>query len=83
MITNGWSTLFNYKKLWFRQKSTLLDLYQLKNELGYRKSRKMSIDSDELYSKYLMIWEKDSNEWRNITQTQPMPSKTNSPKTKN
>lgn len=68
-ITNGWNALFDYKKLWVRQKSTLLDLYQMQNELGYRKSKKEDCEVDDLFEQYQRIWEKDSNEWRSIIQT--------------
>ena len=30
-VINGWNALFDYRKLWIRQKSTLLSLYQLRN----------------------------------------------------
>lgn len=68
-IVNGWNALFDYKKLWIRQKSTLLDLYQMQNELGYRKSKKEDCIVDDLFEQYQRIWEKDSNEWRSIIQT--------------
>lgn len=68
-ILNGWNALFDYKKLWVKQKSTLLDLYQLQNELGYRSSKEDHVDVDDLFDKYQRIWEKDSNEWRNIIKT--------------
>lgn len=68
-IVNGWNALFDYKKLWVKQKSTLLDLYQLQNELGYRKSKEGYVDVDDLFDKYQRTWEKDSNEWRSIIKT--------------
>lgn len=68
-IVNGWNALFDYKKLWVRQKSTLLDLYQLQNELGYRKSKEECVEVDDLFERYQRVWEKDSNEWRSIIQT--------------
>ena len=58
--------VFDYKKLWMRQKSTLLDLYQLMNELRYRESIKDYESVVTLFDKYQTIWEKDSNEWRKI-----------------
>ncbi|WP_140390906.1 DUF4231 domain-containing protein, partial [Vibrio parahaemolyticus] len=71
-IINGWNAMFDYKKLWRRQKSTLLDLYQLRNELGFRLSTKPSeaIDVNDLFSRYQNIWERDGNEWRNIIHPQ-------------
>ncbi|WP_434762681.1 DUF4231 domain-containing protein [Vibrio fortis] len=72
-IINGWSAMFDYKKLWTRQKSTLLDLYQLRNELGFRLSN-ASQDDDinvaDLFTRYQDIWERDGSEWRNIIHTQ-------------
>lgn len=68
-VASGWNALFDYKKLWIRQKSTLLDLYQMQNELGYRKSKQEACEVDDLFEKYQRVWEKDSNEWRSIIQT--------------
>lgn len=65
-IINGWNAFSNYRKLWARQKSTLLDLYQIKNELGYRMSSSGEQSFEDLFEKYQRVWEKDSNEWRNI-----------------
>lgn len=67
-IVNGWNAFFDYKKLWSRQKSTLLDLYQLRNELGYR-SAKEDYEISDLFDKYQRIWEKNGNEWRTIIRT--------------
>ena len=71
-IINGWNALFDYKKLWIRQKSTLLDLYQLKNQLGYRKAIDSNCNVDDLFEMYVDIWEKDGDEWRKILKT-PQP----------
>ena len=65
-IVNSWNIFSNYKKLWVRQKSTLLNLYQLKNELGYRTSKQTDVDFQDLFEKYQKIWEKDRAEWRGI-----------------
>ena len=73
-IVNGWGAIFDYKKLWARQNSTLLDLYQLQNELGYRESKEEAFEENYLFEKYQRLWEKDSNEWRSIIQT---PKRTN------
>lgn len=76
-ILNGWNAMFDYKKLWTRQKSTLLDLYQLRNELGFRLSHIHSdtIDITDLFSRYQDIWERDGNEWRSIIHTQSKPDR--------
>jgi hypothetical protein len=66
-VSNGWSVLFDYRKLWIRQKITLLELYQMQNELGYRKSKSEDFNVDDLFEKYLAVWENDSQEWKNIT----------------
>jgi hypothetical protein len=68
-IINGLNALYDYKKLWVRQKSTLLDLYQLQNELLYRKSKSSHVESNDLFDKYQLIWEKGNNEWINIIKT--------------
>lgn len=68
-ITNGWNALFDYKKLWIRQKGTLLALYQIQNELGYRKSKNDQSQLDDIFEKYQDVWEKDSSEWRSIFQS--------------
>ncbi|MUK26215.1 DUF4231 domain-containing protein [Aliivibrio fischeri] len=67
-IVSSWNAVFDYKKLWIRQKSTLLDLYQLKNELNYALSLHSNDPNDieALFSRYQKIWELDGNEWRNI-----------------
>ncbi|WP_445359563.1 DUF4231 domain-containing protein [Microbulbifer sp. ANSA005] len=63
---SSWNAFFNYKKLWIRQKTTLLALYQLQNELGYRKSQEPTPELDDIFKKYQLIWGKDSTEWRSI-----------------
>ncbi|MCJ8314890.1 MAG: DUF4231 domain-containing protein [Saccharospirillaceae bacterium] len=67
-ITNGWIMIFDYKKLWIRQKNTLLSLYQIKNKIGYTKAciSLTKVDVDKLFSEYLDIWDKDSREWERI-----------------
>lgn len=68
---NGWSVIFDYKKLWFRQKSTLLNLYQLKNDICFLQSAGQ-IPHDrqlELFERYQNIWEDNGSEWRNINLT--------------
>ncbi len=67
-IVSSWNAVFDYKKLWFRQKSTLLDLYQLKNEITYKLTHQtISIDDvNELFDRYQDVWERDGNEWRKI-----------------
>lgn len=66
-IVNGWMAVFDYKKLWMRQKSTLFGLYNIQNEL------KLLGDSDEdflrvkeLFNSYQIVWEKDASEWAQI-----------------
>ncbi|MCS0408620.1 DUF4231 domain-containing protein [Vibrio diabolicus] len=80
-VINGWNTMFDYKKLWTRQKSTLLDLYQLRNELGFRLSNNSpdAIDVNDLFSRYQDIWKRDGNEWRKIIHTQKTDSSMQSP----
>ncbi|EPL9570226.1 SLATT domain-containing protein [Providencia rettgeri] len=68
---NGWNVIFDYKKLWIRQKSTLLHLYQLKNDICFSQSvGQMSHDKQlELFERYQNIWEDNGSEWRNINRT--------------
>lgn len=73
-ITSSWSALFDYKKLWIRQKSTLLALYQIQNELGYSKSKNDPSNLDDIFEKYQDIWEKDSVEWKSIFQSKNIAS---------
>ncbi|MEH0088606.1 DUF4231 domain-containing protein [Vibrio alginolyticus] len=73
-IVNGWSTLFDYKKLWIRQKTTLLNLYQIQNELNYRIAKAGNICVDDLFAQYMTIWEKGSEEWREIVSAIKSPS---------
>ncbi|WP_163920453.1 SLATT domain-containing protein [Photobacterium sp. Alg240-V54] len=67
-IVSGWIAVFDHKKLWVRQKSTLLDLYHLKNHLNYCISSERTSEefAAEIFEKYQDIWERDSNEWRSI-----------------
>lgn len=65
-IVNGWGALFDYKKLWIRQKTTLLSLYQLKNELNFRKSENNEANVDDLFNEYQKIWEVDQKTWTSI-----------------
>ncbi|PQX65858.1 DUF4231 domain-containing protein [Cronobacter sakazakii] len=67
-LVGGWTARFDYQKLWFRQKATLLSMYQLKNKVNYLKIRSdiNQLDVDELFNEYKTIWEKDSQEWNNI-----------------
>ena len=65
-VINGWNALFDYRKLWIRQKSTLLSLYQLRNELNYRLANTTQCSVDDLFESYLSIWEADSAEWTQI-----------------
>jgi hypothetical protein len=67
-ITSGWNAIFDYKKLWVRQKITLLSLYQIQNELGYMISKNDQTKLDEIFDKYQDIWKNDSGEWRSIFQ---------------
>lgn len=65
---NGWSVIFDYKKLWIRQKSTLLNLYQLKNDICFSQSAGQMLNDKqlELFERYQSIWEANGSEWRNI-----------------
>lgn len=66
-LLNGWMAVFDYKKLWLRQKSTLFGLYQLENELMFLNDSQQDQEKvDNLFKNYQIIWEKDGNEWINI-----------------
>ena len=67
-IVNGWGVLFDYKKLWVRQKMTLLSLYQLRNELHFRQTSSNDSYVEELFERYQRIWECDQNSWHSIVQ---------------
>lgn len=75
-IVNGWGAVFDYRRLWARQKSTLLNLYQIENQLCYRESMGDSHISD-LFEQYLRVWDRDSAEWRNIINLQQNKTMTN------
>lgn len=77
-IVSSWNACFDYKKLWVRQKTTLLALYQIKNELGYRASKDKKTQIDDIFDQYRLIWEKDSNEWRSVTQSASINNKDSS-----
>lgn len=66
-LVNSWMAVFDYKKLWVRQKSTLFGLYQIENEL------KMLTDTpehlqrvNELFKSFQAVWEKDGIAWAQI-----------------
>jgi hypothetical protein len=65
-FVTGCDSAFNFKGLWIRQKSTLLSLYQLKNELSYLESQKDEFTLDDIFDKYQKIWEQDSSEWLKV-----------------
>lgn len=67
-IVSSWNVVFDYKKLWFRQKSTLLNLYQLRNEITYHLTLDVTEIShiDDLFEQYQDVWKQDGNEWRSI-----------------
>lgn len=67
-IINSWNAIFDYKKLWVRQKTTLLRLYQLRSKLDYRLTNN---DDFDLFEEYLSIWDKDSEEWTSIVRSRP------------
>lgn len=69
-LINGWLAIFDYKKLWIRQKSTLFGLYQLENELNFLTESPQDQERVEiLFKSYQALWEKDGNEWANIQNT--------------
>ncbi|AJI85822.1 hypothetical protein CH54_2096 [Yersinia rochesterensis] len=69
-LLNGWMALFDYKKLWLRQKSTLFGLYQLENELNFLSDSQHDQEKVEaLFNIYQRIWEKGGNEWISIHTT--------------
>lgn len=69
-LINGWLAIFDYKKLWIRQKSTLFGLYQLENELNFLTESPQDQERVKiLFKSYQTLWEKDGNEWANIQNT--------------
>lgn len=82
-VVNGWGVLFDYKKLWVRQKSTLLSLYQLRNELNFRKSMSDKSFVEDIFERYQHIWNVDQKSWKNIVQTSPKESQSNQTDSKN
>lgn len=71
-FTSGWMAVFDYKKLWMRQKLTLFSLYQIENELKFLSTAeqdKMKIEN--LFMTYQSIWNKDGDEWVSIYSSQP------------
>ncbi|WP_305372890.1 SLATT domain-containing protein [Photobacterium leiognathi] len=77
-ILNGWGAVFNYRKLWIRQKTTLLELYHLENYLHYKIHSKNLSDKDsiDIFERYQEIWERDCNDWRDIAK-KSLPLKVN------
>lgn len=74
-VVNGWGVLFDYKKLWVRQKVTLLNLYQIRNELNFRKSQSAELFIDDLFEQYQQIWEEDREAWKSIVKGSPKQNK--------
>ena len=66
-LVNGWMAVFDYKKLWMRQKSTLFGLYHIENELKIiNDSAESSPRVKELFKSYQSVWEKDTSDWAHI-----------------
>jgi hypothetical protein len=67
-VVNGWSLLFDYRKLWVRQKKTLFGLYRIKNEIGFMKSAGNIVDDeiDNLFIEYKQVWDDDNSNWTKI-----------------
>lgn len=76
-IVNGWMAVFDYKKLWMRQKSTLFGLYNLQNELKVLEDKEEDLlRVKDLFNNYQSVWEKDASEWAQIySSTADEPSK--------
>lgn len=66
-LVNGWMAIFDYKKLWMRQKSTLFGLYHIENELNILNDSDENIPRvKELFQSYQSVWEKDTSDWAHI-----------------
>lgn len=66
-LLNGWMAVFDYKKLWMRQKATLFGLYLIENELKIlNDDEKHCVRIQELFKSYQSVWEKDGSEWSHI-----------------
>lgn len=66
-LLNSWMAVFDYKKLWLRQKVTLFGLYQLENELKFLSDTDQDHPKVEaLFKTYQSIWQKDGEEWLSI-----------------
>lgn len=66
-LINGWMAVFDYKKLWMRQKSTLFGLYHIENELKILSDSEEALPRvQELFKNYQSVWERDSSDWAHI-----------------
>jgi len=66
-LVNGWMVVFDYKKLYVRQKSTLFGLYRIENELRILKDGEEHLPRvRELFKNYQSVWEQDTDNWAQI-----------------
>ena len=71
-LINGWMAVFDYKKLWMRQKSTLFGLYHIENELKILSDAEENLPRvKELFKSYQSVWERDSSDWAHIYSASP------------
>jgi len=68
-VVNAVESVVGYRALWIKQKVTLLQLYNLRNEIDFYKAGLEENDQisekrvSEFFEKYQTIWESASSEW--------------------
>lgn len=68
-VVNGIQSVVGYRDLWIKQKATLLQLYDLQNEINFYKAgleENEQVDEkmvSDFFEKYQIIWQSSSNEW--------------------
>jgi hypothetical protein len=75
-VVNAVDSIIGFRALWIKQKVTLSQLYDLRNEINFYKAGQEETDqiSDEyvskLFEKYQTIWKDASNEWLRLRKEQ-------------
>ena len=68
-VVNGIESVVGYRDLWIKQKATLLQLYDLQNEISFYQAgleENEQVDEkivSDFFEKYQTVWESSSNEW--------------------
>ena len=75
-VVNAVDSIIGFRALWIKQKVTLSQLYDLRNEINFYKAGLEENDQirdkhvSKLFEKYQTIWQDASNEWLRLRKEQ-------------